>query len=537
MKNKAIFLISLTLSASLLSSCFLSSLFSKNSIDKTPAAADGEYTYEKNAKDIIGKGLSYKYLQSTGTARILVIPVAFKGDSFSNTKLQRLYNSFFKDSDSTGWESVYSFYNKSSYGKLSITGDVTDPVDLSITVSEYKSLYSQSEKESETYTDEILEYAVSKVAKAGTIDLSKYDMDGDGYLDAVWLVYSASYNANSDSLWAYTTWNINTKQSISGTTLKTSLYSWASIDFLTQKQYSKSTFFSSSDAENGDAHTYIHETGHMLGLDDYYSYDYGYSSQGKYMYDEPVGGIAMMDCNVGDHDMFSKYVSGWVTPTVITEEYLKENGNTLKLTSSQSTNGGNMAFLIPNKTNKNNSHSPFGEYLLVEYYTPTGLNESDTTGYNNAYTYGTKGVIVYHVNASIGKVTANRKQELVWDGKIYDEETIESANNDSKLGNYYAYTYIYSNTKSYSFNVIDDSNSTYYRGRLISLLSHTGKKIAGNAFSRSFAQDSSLFKQGDSFGTGGTYSEFKFDDDSSPEYGFTVDSTSDTECSITFQEF
>ena len=46
-----------------------------------------------------------------------------------------------------------------------------------------------------------------------------------------------------------------------------------------------------------DAHTYIHEMGHMLGLPDYY--DYSFKSSPTGMYD-------MQDNNVGDHNPFSK---------------------------------------------------------------------------------------------------------------------------------------------------------------------------------------------------------------------------------------
>lgn len=527
----------LSITSVLLSSCTL--FGTGKDLDKTPAVIDGKYTYEKNAKDVVGQGLSNYYLQSTGTARILVIPVAFKGESFSNVKLQRLYNSFFKDSEYTGWESVYSFYNKSSYGKLNITGTVSDVVNLDITVSQYQSYYNQYDKQGLVYTDMILEKAIDQVAKQSDISLSDYDMDGNGYIDAVWLAYSASYN-NSSALWAYTTWDINTDQSISNTSFKGGLYSWASIDFLTEKEYSKNSIFSINDAENGDAHTYIHEVGHMLGLDDYYSYDYGDSSVQRYMYDEPVGGVAMMDFNVGDHDMFSKYMSGWITPTIITDEYLSVNGNTLTLTSSQSSNSnGNRAFLIPRYKNGSvlNSKSVFDEYLLIEYYTPTGLNESDISGYNGAYTYGAKGVLVYHVNASIGKVTAGKNNTLVWDKKTYDEETILSAKNDSKLGVTYAYTYIYSNTKTYCYNQINDTSFDYYRGRLISLLPQSGTKIKGTASGRVCAKSNVLFQKGNTFGSNGVYSDFKFDDNSTPQYGFTVNSLTDTDCSITFQEF
>jgi len=59
---------------------------------------------------------------------------------------------------------------------------------------------------------------------------------------------------------------------------------------------------------NIDAHMLVHETGHMLGLEDYYSYS---------GLENPCGGVDMMDLNVGDHDAYSKMVLGWVNPYVV----------------------------------------------------------------------------------------------------------------------------------------------------------------------------------------------------------------------------
>ncbi|MFA6662467.1 MAG: hypothetical protein WCS56_05495, partial [Bacilli bacterium] len=58
-----------------------------------------------------------------------------------------------------------------------------------------------------------------------------------------------------------------------------------------------------------DAHTFIHETGHLLGAEDYYNYR-GTS--------QPLGGLDMMDYNIGDHNLWTKMEYGWVDPIVVT---------------------------------------------------------------------------------------------------------------------------------------------------------------------------------------------------------------------------
>jgi len=55
----------------------------------------------------------------------------------------------------------------------------------------------------------------------------------------------------------------------------------------------------------------IHETGHALGLPDYYDYDDKVGPRGG------VGGLDMMDNNWGDHNPFSKWLLGWLELTFV----------------------------------------------------------------------------------------------------------------------------------------------------------------------------------------------------------------------------
>ena len=115
---------------------------------------------------------------------------------------------------------------------------------------------------------------------------------------------------------------------------------------------------------NVDAHTFIHEMGHVLGLQDYYDYD-GIGTA--------VGGFTMQDNNVGGHDPYSVIAYGWAQP------YIPTNTVTLTINDFQSSHD---VVLLANHT----VNSPFDEYLLVELYTPTGLNKFDTD-YRYKYYY------------------------------------------------------------------------------------------------------------------------------------------------------
>ena len=493
---------------------------SSDAVYKEPNYPAG-YKKENLTNANIGLGSFYRYLPTTGNSKILVVPVETSNESFTSKELDLIEKGFFGSSKETGWESVASFYEKSSYGALHISGEVAPTVKLNMTTSELEAIAKSYDKQGKTYTDTLLANVIKLLDDKKAVNLADYDTNSDGYVDGVWLVYSATYNSSSDFYWAYTTWAMD-NTTYSGK--KLSCYAWASVDFLTEMDYS-----SLLDHTNiADAHTFIHETGHMLGLDDYYSYDYDYSPKTHSgNTDTPIGGVDMMDFNIGDHNSFSKYLLGWKKPTVITDEYLSANNNTLTLRSQTETGD---SFLIPVDSSYNGT--ALDEYLLVEYYTPTGLNEMDAKkpyGDSGLGTYTKNGVLVYHINATVGKIVPDSKGNPHWDGYAYD--MLPSYSSD--WGKYYLFAFLYSNTRSYSWDSnISDTGLSFYRGRLISLLPSSGNRVEG--LKTGFADNNVLFGAGSSFEN--SYSDFKFDDGNKCKYSFTVNSTNSSSCSLEFKE-
>ena len=456
------------------------------------------------------------FMPSTGESAILVVPVEFQDDYFTDVELARIQKSFFGESSQTGWESVASYYDKSSYHQLQITGAVTDPVRLNTTVAGAEAQYSNND----SFVQDVLFGALEALEKSN-LDFSEFDANGDGYLDAVWMVYSSPYSESSDLYWAFTTWTFDNTQTFGG--YRASSYSWASVEFLERGRYYP--YFSS---DNGDAHTFIHETGHLMGLDDYYSYDNGTDGN----VDSPTGGAVMMDYNIGDHDAYSKFLLGWIDPTVITESYLQENDYRLSLDSFGKTG---QALILPigadGETDFNGT--PFDEYLILEYYTPDGLNEQDAQHqYENMRMFTKPGVLVYHVDSRIGKMVADFTSSVGvrWDGYCYDR--IPPSQNQN-----YLFYYLYSNTRSSSLDkTIQSDASNYYCGRLISLLSADDRKTTFETPS-TMATNDSLFQEGDRFLLGGgSFANFVFDDGSRPEYGFTVEESNGSSCVLRFEE-
>ncbi|MDE7440198.1 MAG: bacterial Ig-like domain-containing protein, partial [Clostridia bacterium] len=319
-------------------------------------------------------------LPSIGTYNALVIPVQFKNESTSNqitqAKLNKLNLAFNGTETDTGWESVKTYYQKASYGALNLTFDIQPVYNASNDASYYETYKEEYVENGETYTrtgdelvlTEALAYYESR------LDLTKYDTNGDGCIDAVYLIYSHSVDYdNADFYWAYVTWYYGENQ-YDG--LDAFYYMFTGFDFMDED-------LDKFDGMIINAETYIHETGHLLGLDDYYDYD---SSRGS---NEGLGGADMMDYNKGDHGVYSKIMLNWLTPTIVTTT------QTITISSSQAVGD---AILVPLKFN----NSYFCEYLLIDLYSAEGLNKL-ASEMDNSILYGgaSYGVRIYHVSSWI----------------------------------------------------------------------------------------------------------------------------------------
>ncbi len=335
-----------------------------------PATFDGSTIAQKTQQLGYATGLPEQ-----GSVRALVIPVQFEGDTVTSTQLANLNAAFNGNSGETGWESVKSYYYKASYGKLELSFDI-QPLYKAQNSAAYYENYSKRTSAGEVYGDEaLLLEALSYYEK--TLDLSVYDTDGDTFIDAVYLIYSApvDYDA-ADFYWAYTTWYLG-DNAYDGTTPY--YYLFAGFDFMDEGTPRDTATGTSIAGLSVNASTYIHETGHLLGLDDYYDYD---TERGS---GDGLGGADMMDATVGDQNVYSKTMLGWLEPTVVNQT------ETVTIKSSQAEAS---ALLIP--LDFNNSY--FCEYLMIDLYSAEGVNALHA-GAADSILYGgaAYGVRIYHV--------------------------------------------------------------------------------------------------------------------------------------------
>lgn len=436
-------------------------------------------------------------LDSRGEQKLLVLPISFSDYDINNVDGEmgkrahiELQNAFFGRSDSTLWESVASYYYKSSYGNLSLTGEVAPWFESQVhTVATIKQAMENG-LDKQTVTSDLLREAVGQFKREFPEKVADYDSDNDGYIDAVYLVYAYPFNNTDRDLgarnifWAYATYD--DKNGHEGEGPFAHNYAWSSYFFTKSHQ----TLLN----RKPDSHTFIHEVAHLFGIPDYYNVNL----EDPY---NPLGGFDMMDYTIGDHSGLSKLLLEWTHPMV-----LQSPGN---VTLRSFTETGDL-LLIANNWNG----SAMDEYLLLEYYTPTGLNQFDSR-LNERYKLPNRaGLKVYHVDA--------RTVYEVKDG--YTK---------------YFYSDDYTGETNGLFEMLAHTNSS---GR-----SNQGKKPEFNLYSlleksgeNTFidgekANENTLFHQGDDFGVS-VFADFNFHQGGALPFTFEIlDATRDS-VTISFKE-
>ncbi len=381
-----------------------------------------------------------------GNPKLLIIPVWFNDSNnfISESKKESVRNDIEKaytgTTEETGWHSVKSYYETESFNKLTLSATVTDWYDLDKSYTEY----AQESKTSQT-VDLIKKASDDYFSDHSSDNRKNYDSNKDGYLDGVMIIYAApDYmtlgNDSYKNLWAYCYWTGAAAVKAAPTA---NVFFWASYDFLYGSNVKEKTghLYARGYTENGvtvDTHCFIHEMGHVFGLLDYYDYsNYDYT---------PAGGFSMQDYNVGGHDPYSVISYGWADP------YIPNNSMTISLRDFQSTHD---VILLANHSVTN---SPFDEYLLLEYYTPTGLNEFDSAyQYRDQYPQGpsVRGIRLWHVDARLYSYSRYKFTTNPNDGDVYHSMSNSyDANHGSYLGEEY-----------YNYNILqlirNDTHSSY----------------------------------------------------------------------------
>lgn len=468
---------------------------------------------------------------STGEAKILVLPVDlsdFPAENLPGGKdavRQDIEDTFFGEAESTSWESFKTFHKKSSFGNLDIGGEVLPWYRPSLSGKELADLARKSGATA----------AAAKVANDYLLDRKMnhgenhkdLDSDADGYIDGLFMVYSAPIRAkgtngaslNDDFFWAFKS---QTSNSASVNNPFAHNFMWASYEFIYEAGYydSEDNYVDynvgdptlperiSSNTIKPDAHTFIHETGHMMGINDFYSYDTGNGDWSA------MGGLDMMDNNVGDHNAYTKWNYGWTSP------YHVRNEGEFTLKSYSDT--GEFMIIDPNWDNNQTT-----EYLMIEYYTPTNLFEHDARlRYANSYPqfYKIPGVRVIHVDARLGSFTYNDShQRFVLNNYVDYTAPMTSGNSPTKVD------VVAQNSTSRTGNPAQPD------WKELHLLESSGENSLKKLGGRATANESMLFQVGQSFGYD-TFTNFTFNDGSVIDFKFEITAMNENGVTIKFEK-
>ncbi len=405
-----------------------------------------------------------------GTSKVLVIPIAFTDETFTSGELQDIQTVLGGSAEDTNyWESLKSFYYKSSYGQLNLEFTYSDPVNMGVSASEF---YSEN---GQNGSDIALRTGVAAYKTAhGETSTAEFDQNNDGVIDSVIMIYACDQLSHGDYegdlYWAYRYWDSGIDETqVSVESPIGYSYFWASMNFFYEGTGTRANH------TGVDAHTMCHEFGHMLGADDYYNAG---DKSGK----EPSGSKLMMAFNVLDHDIFNKMSFGWVKPIVAT-------GSTEVTLTSSALSGSALLLADPNGWNG----TAFDEYVLLELYTPEGLNEQDSVtaypGRTDAFGGSTglnqTGIRAWHVDNRLCFATGMSGGAYI--GNEVTDQQIISGNLPTGEGEFVP---LCSNSAAY------DAQSIQGKGYdALTMISSTGKAWT----SSNYAVESDLFQSGDTF--------------------------------------
>ena len=338
-------------------------------------------THAKNAAD---QKTYANGCPSVGSPKVLVIPIEFSDESAARKgyTTQKIKNVFSGEKTENGYYSVEEYYYISSYGRLDIDFTVLDEWFKPKNPSTYYKNQLQSFNGEDfligdqMILDEALKYLEDKM------DLSEFDSDNNGTIDAVIMVNTLRTDPESTINWAYRSWNIywdKKDEPYEYDNVWAHDYLWIPYNFMNDNIISCGNKVSLP-AGTPNPQTFIHEFGHIIGCDDYY--DTSYRNE-----DGPMLGRDVMDLDLGDHNPYTKFNLGWIDSS-----RLVTTDTSVTLTLKPFTETGD-SIIIAN--NWDDSLGFYQEYYVLIYYKNTSLNSSPA-GY-----FKDEGLILYHVNAEL----------------------------------------------------------------------------------------------------------------------------------------
>ena len=238
-------------------------------------------------------------MATVGVGRVLALRVSFPDHSFADDDTLEALDALINSGGASAfpYESLHAYYERASYGALDISGTAVD---------------YQAKHERSYYQHDINSLFVEALdALDEALDLSQFDGNGDGYIDCVCLHF-AGPDAGWGSTWWSQEWTVPQQAPPEGCER-----SWDG------KRLWNACLLADNCAADMAASTLIHETGHVLGLPDLYSYRRStldsLGRSGCLTFD-------LMDNNAGDTNAFFKWMLGWIDESKVVRVVANADG-------------------------------------------------------------------------------------------------------------------------------------------------------------------------------------------------------------------
>ena len=304
-----------------------------------------------------------------GQKHFLVILVEFSDLAFTIDEPQQSISSMLNQNGyslngATG--SARDYYYDNSHGKFEPIFDVVGPVKL----DKDKAYYGHNEDDNDVNATEAIRDGC--VLVDDLVDFSNYDVDGDGEVDLVYVVYAGFGEADSaddDAIWPHQ-WYL----SAGGFSL--------TLDEMKIDRYACGSELM-GDGRMDSIGTICHEFGHCIGLPDFYDVDYDENGRaaGLFYYSLMCSGSYNNDGWTPPYfSIVERKMLGWVDDSAL-QEFPKDGMYTLTSVDD------NLAY----KTLTDME----GEYFVYEC--------RDTHGWDKYVP--SPGLIIYHVDQSKRKIT------------------------------------------------------------------------------------------------------------------------------------
>ena len=321
------------------------------------------------------------YFPHTGSPRVLVILAEFADTTFTIQNTKQVFTNYLMNEghftetayrQNGNYKGVRGYFKDCSYGKFTPTFDVVGPVKL----PKPQTYYGAGD---DNITD-LMTDACNAVDNE--VDFSKYDANGDGMVDLVYIIYaghSANYRGNtSTDIWPK-----------SGTTIISKTFDGKSI-----RRYGVSNELAGRENKKKEKETingiglFCHEFSHTLGLPDIYAIPgtaaADQDNQGMEYWDLMDGGTEVQNGRVpSPYLAWEREAMGWMTIDKLTSDQ--------QVTDLKSLENGGKAYKILNKNVAN-------EFIVLQSIQQGGWYQGWTK------TQIPKGLLAYRISYPYDKV-------------------------------------------------------------------------------------------------------------------------------------